>query len=791
MQKDLSKNSFTKDDYLNGNIEYKFLIDTFDNKIKLQKEFNPLIKHSILNSSRLMLDNSMISIENQNNIFRTIDSVKYLGDIREQYNDSILQEDKQEKQQNIASQQVLLLDIEESKDLEVIEIENPKISLNFDNNNKIKQDQNGILTILQIFENRSQKKLDNYPRNTLVQLEILRRMLNPIFSGSVQNFKINFITEEQIVQKGKRMSHIYKQQSQILDQLLIQQQNEDNFQALLQLRYISNMKIQKTLQHGQLLEKAQELVSSVSKKLLQKVGVNDNSKSIQIQNNFVNVFIKQLSFSNGPKPSSREQFSMCQVNNKSYILGGMAHSQYNDLRMLDIYSTGKCEWQCLIQDHQGNSITKRFGHSMVSYKGKELIIFGGGGSFITKIKRRETFNDIYSYDLESGIVSDLTEMQLTLLQSKAVLKSKTNPQNNQSPKQQLIQTTAINKTSTSMKIEPPTKRMGHGCAVIGHAMLIYGGVYGEDNNRILDDIAMFDLISRQWAKIKMLKTCSTVIGPLAYHTMTTVFEYGIPHATFESRLMWAKSPQQILNKDTQNFKNQGVFIFGGYSSQEKLATDKLYLIYPAYEKNRKFISQKTGTFKRLVKPKIYYEVKVMVPNGKGPCPRYLHSACHLSNNNSSFNRQGSMKNIMPSNQDNTTNKQTVGSCGYLAIYGGRNDQLFKLTGNNIALNDLNLYDIATNTWITIALYGESIPPSRWGHQLVSCGENSSKMLLFGGINLQSYCDTSIYEFNLDERAVASYYEEIESKIKSLKDENNINNGGVQASRSNSIRKINK
>ena len=47
---------------------------------------------------------------------------------------------------------------------------------------------------------------------------------------------------------------------------------------------------------------------------------------------------------------------------------------------------------------------------MVVYKGKELLVFGGGGSYITKIKKRETFNDIYSIDVHTLEIRDLNEM---------------------------------------------------------------------------------------------------------------------------------------------------------------------------------------------------------------------------------------------------------------------------------------------------------------------------------------------------------------------------------------------
>ncbi len=49
----------------------------------------------------------------------------------------------------------------------------------------------------------------------------------------------------------------------------------------------------------------------------------------------------------------------------------------------------------------------------------------------------------------------------------------------------------------------------------------------------------------------------------------------------------------------------------------------------------------------------------------------------------------------------------------------------------MALNDLHIYDVATNRWNAIAMYGD-IPGSRWGHTLVS---NEQKIMLFGGMNL--------------------------------------------------------
>ena len=58
-------------------------------------------------------------------------------------------------------------------------------------------------------------------------------------------------------------------------------------------------------------------------------------------------------------------------------------------------------------------------------------------------------------------------------------------------------------------------------------MVVYGGIFGEEN-RVIDDIAFFDLEVREWTRIKLTKSSRSVIGPIAYFTMTLVLERGIP-----------------------------------------------------------------------------------------------------------------------------------------------------------------------------------------------------------------------------------------------------------------------
>ena len=71
---------------------------------------------------------------------------------------------------------------------------------------------------------------------------------------------------------------------------------------------------------------------------------------------------------------------------------------------------------------------------------------------------------------------------------------------------------------------------------------------------------------------------------------------------------------------------------------------------------------------------------------------------------------------------------------------------------NVALNDLHVYDIKSNSWSAVALYGD-LPNSRWGHKLCA---NGSSIVLFGGMNLSSYNDSEIYEIQVDDNKVIEY-----------------------------------
>jgi len=74
----------------------------------------------------------------------------------------------------------------------------------------------------------------------------------------------------------------------------------------------------------------------------------------------------------------------------------------------------------------------------------------------------------------------------------------------------------------------------------------------------------------------------------------------------------------------------------------------------------------------------------------------------------------------------------------LVIHGGRNDGIFN-GSQNVALNDVNVLNLVTLEWTQLAIYGIQ-PASRWGHMIVPNRQfHPDGIVVFGGVNLQSYC----------------------------------------------------
>ena len=111
---------------------------------------------------------------------------------------------------------------------------------------------------------------------------------------------------------------------------------------------------------------------------------------------------------------------------------------------------------------------------------------------------------------------------------------------------------------------------------------------------------------------------------------------------------------------------------------------------------------------------------------------------------------------------------------FIVIYGGKSDKIFKDT-KNLALNDFCLYDIPNNKWDTIVTHGFH-PISRWGHSM--CAIDKEQVLVFGGINLQSYCKSDLNAFNLNPKLTKQFVKkfdnlskQIKGRLKSIADKN--------------------
>ena len=96
--------------------------------------------------------------------------------------------------------------------------------------------------------------------------------------------------------------------------------------------------------------------------------------------------------------------------------------------------------------------------------------------------------------------------------------------------------------------------------------------------------------------------------------------------------------------------------------------------------------------------------------GKPPCSRFSHASCYLQTDNQKL----------------------------LLIHGGRNDHNYSILKES-ALNDFHILNLVTLEWQSLAIYGD-IPESRYSHQMCT-NERQSVVVIFGGMNLQGFCDS--------------------------------------------------
>ena len=197
---------------------------------------------------------------------------------------------------------------------------------------------------------------------------------------------------------------------------------------------------------------------------------------------------------------------MVAVGNEIYLFGGQGRTMFEELRLIDTSDKEEWHWRLLDTDEtqqregesthhkkeEGGDVADRPGPrtaTVFSRWGKKLILFGGSGPYISHIKSRRAYYDIYLYDTE----------QKKWHQNKTKIKGKQ----------------SIN------------KRINHAGDVLGSILAVYGG-YDNEVKKILDELILYDIEEHAWvhADIRYLKSEQGRIGPRSKLTVTTVFFNG-------------------------------------------------------------------------------------------------------------------------------------------------------------------------------------------------------------------------------------------------------------------------
>jgi hypothetical protein len=283
---------------------------------------------------------------------------------------------------------------------------------------------------------------------------------------------------------------------------------------------------------------------------------------------------------------------------------------------------------------------------------------------------------------------------------------------------------------------------------MGGFMLVHGG-YNTEQKRLLNDFGLFDLENQKWIQHKVFNAPEgtkiiqriddkhfhydevdpDVIGFRQNHTINAVCdqEYWNDQCNGrfkQKRVMWMKRRAYSHEENLKGLSFQeGFYLFGGVDQKGHTHND-LWLIQPHIEENELLLHAFTFEFLPHVKQSLSFKTtRLSNYSGRPPCPRIMHSSTVFRDWNKHF---------------------------LLVIYGGRNDQIFART-QNVALNDICLFNLNKMEWQTLAMYGD-VPCSRWSHCFtMNRGEGSGAtdgFLVFGGVNLRNYCRSKVYQFQI-------------------------------------------
>lgn len=290
-------------------------------------------------------------------------------------------------------------------------------------------------------------------------------------------------------------------------------------------------------------------------------------------------------------PEGREQFSWSKDGSDFLLFGGIVSNKTNYIWNLDPVNL---EWKKIIAE--GIPANLRYGHTAVLYQ-RKLYVFGGK----TKVN-----NYPYIPDLEVFSLDDRTWAN-PVLYTKSILKVRRN----------------------------------HVAKIIGHQMLIHGGISEDDE--YLNDCYLLSFSPLKWLSVS-INTDDEPSPTLAWHTCCLVLP---SDQMYSAKLSIYKLPDQnIGRRSISKIKEKGLYFFGGKSSEEGPLKNDVWIL-------------KIGK-----KPLEWIK---LTTNGNPPIPRYAHSM--------NFYEEGN----------------------YLIIHGGRNDSY----SDSFALNDTYLLELSRFDWIQV------------------------------------------------------------------------------------------
>ena len=114
----------------------------------------------------------------------------------------------------------------------------------------------------------------------------------------------------------------------------------------------------------------------------------------------------------------------------------------------------------------------------------KIIIFGGTGEYIKRLKTREIFNDVWTISVTNKTWTNLS-LDLSIL-------------------------------NESM----PMPRMQHASVIVNNSLLVYGGI-NDESKQYLNNFALYDFDANDWVPVIVTPQNEEVnLGKLAMHSMT-------------------------------------------------------------------------------------------------------------------------------------------------------------------------------------------------------------------------------------------------------------------------------